>query len=419
MVTLITGGRDSHYVCALAKALASSGIALDVVGDSEMNACEMCGFVNVKLLALYATQRPGQGLLRRLLSYIGVYVRLIGYAVTGSPETFHILWDYKFPFFDRTLLLLYYKFLGKKIIFTAHNVNRAERDGADSPWNRLTLRIQYRIVDHIFVHTKDMKEQLASSFGTNADKVTIIPFGAGGMVPTSGLTPAEAKRRIGLHESYRTILFFGRIAKYKGLDLLVDAFERIAVDDQRYRLIIAGESTSDWAEHWNEIRAAIESSPMREQVIKEIRHIADEEMEKYFKAADVLVLPYRDISQSGVLFMSHSFGLPVIATDVGAFREEIVEGTNGLVCRRNDPKDLARVIECYFSSELYRSLDERRANIQNLVRLGHSWDIVAKATSHVYARVSQNVSVKHRASAKCNRGGPRSDQADFAESLDS
>lgn len=419
MVALFTGGIDKHYACALAKALATSGIAVDVVGNTEMNSCEMCGFGNVKLLELYATQKPGRSQFRKLLSCIAVYARLISYAVNRSPETFHILWDYKFPFFDRTFLLLYYKLLGKKVVFTAHNINQAERDGIDSLWNRFTLHIQYRLIDHIFVHTKSMQDQLARSFWIGRDKVTVIPFGSGGMVPNSRLTPAEAKRQLGLSEGNRTILFFGRIARYKGLDLLVDAFERIADHDRSYRLIIAGEVITEWAQHWNEVCDAIESSPAREQMIQEIRRVTDDEMEIYFKAADVLVLPYRQIFQSGVLFMSHSFGLPVIAADHDAFRDDIIEGTNGFVCRPNDSRDLAKTIEGYFSSELFRRLDERRSSIQNLLRVSHSWEIVARKTSDVYGRVSKGMQLKRRASSARITCAHLSDQPDAAKTLDS
>jgi glycosyltransferase involved in cell wall biosynthesis len=239
------------------------------------------------------------------------------------------------------------------------------------------------------------------------------------MVPRSLLTPAAAKRKLGLPESSRTILFFGRIARYKGLDLLVDAFERIAVDERRYRLIIAGESTSDWSQHWEEIRDRIESSTIREQVLQEIRHVRDDAMEVYFKAADVLVLPYRQIFQSGVLFMSHSFGLPVIAADVDSFRDEITEGTNGFLCRPNDAEDLAKAIERYFSSELFRSLEERRAGIQELLRRTHSWEIVAKMTGDVYVGLSQRSPLEPRtSSARVTRISLR-EKSDVVEPADS
>lgn len=417
-VALITGGVDRHYVCALARALAASGVALDLLGTSEMGS-EVSGLESVKLFVLYPPHRPELNAVQKLFSFLGVYLRLVRYAATSSAQTFHIFWEYKFPFIDRTLLPLYYKLLGKRIVFTAHNVNRAERDGVDTFYNRLSLLIQYRLVDHIFVHTKTMKDQLAGSFNISQGKVTVIPFGSGGMVPNSGLTSAEAKKSLGLGESDRVILFFGRIAKYKGLDLLVDSFERLAISDRRYRLIIAGDSTSDWAGHWREVRDRIESGPIREQVLQVIRHIPDDAMEVYFKAADVLALPYRQIFQSGVLFMSHSFGLPVIAADVDAFRDEIVEGTNGFLCRPNDPEDLARAIERYFSSELYRTLEERRPGIQELLRSTHSWEIVAKLTSDVYDHGSQHASLKPRGPSAGFTGVSLSRESDIGEPLDS
>jgi glycosyltransferase involved in cell wall biosynthesis len=419
MVALFTGGIDRHYACAIAKALASSGLALDVVGNTEMDLCGMRSLGNVRLFALYAMPRPGRSPVLKLLSFVAVYFRLICYAATSSPHTFHILWHYKFSYFDRTLLLLYYKFLGKKLVFTAHNINAAERDGVDSLLNRLTLRIQYHLVDHVFVHTEDMKNQLARSFCIRQEKVTVIPFGVGDMVPQTRLTPAEAKQRLGLRDFHRTILFFGRIVGYKGLDLLVDAFGRVAPHDRNYRLIIAGEPIKESSQHWRDVHKTIESSPMREQVVQEIRYIADEEMETYLKAADVLVLPYKQIFQSGVLFMSHNFGLPVIATDVGTFRDDIIEGTNGYLCRPNDPEDLAKRIEEFFSSDLYRNLNERRAGIQSSVRTGHSWSVVARITGDIYARISQHLPPEHRAPSARFTRVPLRNQSDAAKPHDS
>ncbi len=93
------------------------------------------------------------------------YAKLIRYAATAKPRIFHILWNNKFELFDRTLLMLYYKLLGKKIVFTVHNVNAGRRDSKDTRLNRLTLRIQYRLADHIFVHTEKMKRELIEEFG--------------------------------------------------------------------------------------------------------------------------------------------------------------------------------------------------------------------------------------------------------------
>ena len=90
-------------------------------------------------------------------------------------------------------------------------------------------------------------------------------------------------------------------------------------------------------------------------------YIPDDETEVYFKAADVLVLPYRHIYQSGVLFLGYSFGLPVLAADVGSLKDEIIEGKTGFVFRPEDPVDLAKTIEQYFASDLFTNLSSRRA----------------------------------------------------------
>ena len=83
-----------------------------------------------------------------------------------------------------------------------------------------------------------------------------------------------------------------------------------------------------------------------DRVIEKIEYVPDEATELYFKAADVLVLPYVRVFQSGVLFLGYSFGLPVIAADVGSLKEEIVEGKTGFVFKPQDSSDLARTIDC-------------------------------------------------------------------------
>ena len=124
--------------------------------------------------------------------------RLIRYAATAKPRIFHILWNNKFETFDRTLLMLYYRLLGKRIVLTAHNVNAGKRDSKDTFLNRLTLRIQYRLADHIFVHTEKMKLELIEEFGVRESRVTVIPFGINNAVPNTDLAPSEAKQRLGI-----------------------------------------------------------------------------------------------------------------------------------------------------------------------------------------------------------------------------
>jgi glycosyltransferase involved in cell wall biosynthesis len=282
--------------------------------------------------------------------------------------------------------MLYYKFLGKKTLLTVHNVNKRDRDSNDLWFNRLTLKIQYRLVDHLFVHTERMKRELSEQFDVSASKISVIPFGINNAVPNTSLSPDEARRRLGIAEKDRTILFFGNIAPYKGLEYLVEAFRLVMAGGGEYRLIIAG-NPKNCESYWSVIRDSLDHHANRDRILQKIEFVPDVETEVYFKAADVVVLPYRHIFQSGVLSLGYSFGLPVIASDVGAMREDIIEGKTGFVCRPEDPADLARVIEKYFSSDLYHKLSGRRYEIQEYARQRYSWDVVGQMTVDVYAKL--------------------------------
>lgn len=382
-VALLTGGGDRPYAFGLATALISRGARLDLIGSDELDSPEFRGNDGVSFLNLRGNQRPDASLLSKASRVLIFYAKLIRYALTAKPKIFHILWNNKFESFDRTLLTLYYRFLGKKIVLTVHNVNAAKRDSKDSRLNRLTLRIQYRLADHVFVHSEKMKTELLEEFGIQESRVTVIPFGINNAVPNTSLTSGQARQRLGLRANEKTILFFGNITPYKGLEFLVTALRQVIRIGNDYRLIIAGR-LKDCENYWSAIREKIDEGVKRGQIVLRVEFIPDQEVEIYFKAADVLVLPYRHVYQSGVLFLGYSFGLPALVADVGSLKEEILEGRTGFVFKPEDPVDLARAIETYFSSDLYRNLGARRQKIHDYARATHDWDIVGQVTMGVY-----------------------------------
>jgi len=383
-VSLLTGGSDRPYVFGLVTSLVSKGATLDLIGSDELDFADFRGEPRVNFLNLRGSLRLDVNILRKVLRVLTYYARLIRYAVASKPRIFHILWNNRFELFDRTLLMLYYRLLRKRIVFTVHNVNADRRDFRDTRINRFTLRIQYRLAHHIFVHTEKMKLELIEEFGLQPARVTVIPFGINNAVPNTSLTPADAKRRLGLRNDERAILFFGRIAPYKGLEYLIAAFRQVLDRQKNYRLLIAGRPDR-CEEYWRSIRQGISEDAQTGHILLKAEFIPDDETEVYFKAADVLVLPYREIYQSGVLFLGHSFGLPVLAADVGSLKDEIVEGKTGFTFRTEDPADLVRAIEQYFASNLYAALNCRRREIRDDATKRHSWDVVGQMTMSIYA----------------------------------
>jgi glycosyltransferase involved in cell wall biosynthesis len=385
-IGLLTGADDRSYALGLAASLVERGICLDFIGSDQIDGPELHGTPFVRFLNLRGDQSTNVSVSRKVGRLLAYYLRLMAYAVTARPKVFHILWNNKFEYFDRTLLMLYYRLLGRRVVLTAHNVNAAKRDGSDSLLNRLTLRVQYRLCDHIFVHTHRMRDELRSDFGILLERISVIPFGINNTTPTTAMDGANARQRLGLGAQDRVILFFGQIAPYKGLEYLVAALPNALAADPALRVVIAGKVKVGCEDYWSRILSDLGATGLHERVVMRIEHIPDEDVEIYFKAADALVIPYVHIFQSGVPFLAYSFGLPVIATDVGALRDDIVEGRTGLICRPRDPADLNRAFQDFFHSSLYRDLHRARDEIKAFANDRHSWSRVAAISEMAYRR---------------------------------
>ena len=152
------------------------------------------------------------------------------------------------------------------------------------------------------------------------------------------------------------MLFFGNIAPYKGLEYLVAAFRRLLKRDRTYRLLIVGKPKGS-EDYWKHIQAEhCTTAASRDRVIEKIEYVPDEATELYFKAADVLILPYTHVFQSGVLFLGIALAcLPSLRMS-DRLKEEIIEGETGFVFKPQDSSDLASKIEEYFNSDLFRNL---------------------------------------------------------------
>lgn len=154
----------------------------------------------------------------------------------------------------------------------------------------------------------------------------------------------QAEQMLGLESGCRNILFFGLIREYKGLDILLRAFELLEGD---YQLIIAGEPYGSFDRY----RELIDASRHKERIHVFPDYIRDSEVKNYFSCADVCVLPYRSATQSGISSISNHFELPMIVTDVGGLRETIGERGIGLVCRDCEAQTIAAEIVRYFEED--------------------------------------------------------------------
>ena len=136
-----------------------------------------------------------------------------------------------------------------------------------------------------------------------------------------------ARQKLGLAESDFVLLFFGFIRKYKGLDLLLEAMPIVLKNIPNAKLLIAGEFY-DKPEQYNGLLNAIEP---KESVLLHTHFISSDEVKTYFSAADVLVQPYKDATQSGVSPLAYHFEVPMIVTNVGGLPAIVPHGVSGFV----------------------------------------------------------------------------------------
>jgi len=156
------------------------------------------------------------------------------------------------------------------------------------------------------------------------------------------LSSKDALEALGLKDGNKTLLFFGLIRKYKGLDILLDAFKELPDD---YQLIIAGEPYGDFTPY-QELIDGIKDK----KIHLALNYIKDSEVKKYFSGADLCVLPYRSATQSGVSAISFHFDVPMAVTDTGGLKKDIVDSGTGVLCPSCKSEDVKKTIEEFFSN---------------------------------------------------------------------
>jgi glycosyltransferase involved in cell wall biosynthesis len=249
-----------------------------------------------------------------------------------------------------------------KLVLTAHDVlPREPRPGQLTAQQRL-----YERFDAVVVHSEHGRRRLTRELGIDPAQVHTIPHGAfAHLAQAPPLPPPHAT-------DAPVVLCFGLMRPYKGLDVLIEAWRGIGPPSAPAELWIAGMPRMDIAK----LRAAAPAN-----VRFDPRFIGDEELPAYFQRADLVVLPYREIDQSGVLFTALAFGKPLLLSDVGGFPEIAATGA-------------ARTVPAGDPAALHEALSELLADPGALAEMAdraraaaagrYSWEQIARAHMRVY-----------------------------------
>jgi glycosyltransferase involved in cell wall biosynthesis len=289
----------------------------------------------------------------------------------ARPDVVHVQWSLE-PAID----LRCWRWLqarGLPIVYTAHNIlpHAPGRDDGER-YGRL-----YRRADALVVHSQQAAMALAGRFGIALDRVTVSPHGPL-LEEEPGVGKVEARSRLGLPASAPVVLFAGRIEPYKGLGDLIEAFRDVAKALPDARLAIAGRPSEP-------LDYALTSAGLRDRVHLDLRFLPRADLATYLCAADVVALPYRETTTSGLLLAARRFGCPIVATAVGDLVEEIEHGRTGLLVPPADPAALSGALQrLILDPSLAARLGEAG---QELLRT-RSWPEAARRTVNLYQRLS-------------------------------
>ncbi len=295
------------------------------------------------------------------------WLRRQGYSVV------HVHWLYVFPFvWLMKLFVRWCRVLGYRLVWTVHNVLPHEASAVDVEKTRWL----YLQADAVFVHYEANVERLRDILDVDTGKVTVIAHPTFEDSYPDEVDRDEARRRLGIPLEKKVALCFGMMRPYKGMEVFADAMA--GLDDDYLGLVVgSGES-----------REVVASLQEKERSVSNLRvvprYVPDQEVQLYFNAADVVVLPYRRISTSGVVPLAYSFHRPVVTTHCGGMPEVVREGETGLLVPPGDVDALRDAVVELFSMD-YQGMGDR-AYVWATSRF--SWRRLAGRTAGVYREVA-------------------------------
>lgn len=308
----------------------------------------------------------------KFFSYFYSQLILLSKIKYYKPPIVHFQW-LKVPFLDYLIIKKIKKY-ETKVVYTAHN---KLPHNSGNKYRKIYKKI-YNTVDYIIVHTEKTKEELMDEFNLSSEKIEVIPHGI--MYESRKYKKVKAIEKRLLDSKKIKISFLGSISKYKGIDFLVDAWIKFEnkYPNNNLTLIIAGKG----------------KIPKKSDLLKsnnvyiDNRFLDNKEFYTYLKLSDIILLPYKEISQSGVLFDALAERKLVIVTDKGGLGEPYKKfGLGWLVKDNNIINELFKIFEEINNNPLV--IEEKNISESEWQKLEefYSWKNIGKKTKELYDKL--------------------------------
>jgi glycosyltransferase involved in cell wall biosynthesis len=368
---IISGNFSQAYVVGLLNALIRAGNSIIAIGKDYNNfICDpdMIQFVDIR--KYYSTNRTT---FRKILDLPVYYFWLIHVIFKANPPIVLNLFSGR-PFLSGIILHGILKLSGIKIFLVVHNILPHNKT---SFINKILHYVIYRITTNkLIVHAPHLKQRLIKEFGLSPTNVVYAPMGIYNVISNSDITRETARNDLKIAQDRFVILSFGVQLPYKGTHLLLESLSAF-VAKENYLILIRGKAKSNYNVLLQNI---VTKKQLQTMVNSSFDFVPENEVQLYFKAADVIALPYLEDSQSAVMFTAYSFGRPVLASNIGSFADFIESGKTGEIFKVGNLNSLTQTIIKMRNNKSFYNENYIKKTTTDL----YSWEKCIEALSTLY-----------------------------------
>jgi glycosyltransferase involved in cell wall biosynthesis len=305
------------------------------------------------------------------------WLRLVNYLRREKPD-FILMGEIRFEFEYRFLKML--KDSGLPLVDVVHDVRTYDVSaGSDTIVQEDEAHLKaydriYNMFDVLFVHDRINRDLFLELYTVPEKRVVEIPHGANEIMleMTPSHTPEQLREIHGAAPDQPVVLFFGTLTKYKGIEDLIKAFPAVQKATGA-RLVIAGYPAKDIDA--DELKATAKALGIADHISWFLDYVPNEQVVPLLQMADIVAMPYRAITQSGVLQIAYACGSPVVATRVGGLPDVIEHEKSGILVEPENPDDLAQgLIRAINDTALRQAMGVRA---RELAAARYSWRYVA------------------------------------------
>ena len=296
------------------------------------------------------------------------YIKLMILILAKRPDTIHFQW---FPFMEFCSVDNFYVSLVKllrpsqKIVLTVHNVYPHNMEGKEMIVYRKRFMEMKHHIDYFIVHTEASKREIEKEFGVSDSSVNVVPHGI--FIPD--YTPKHTFEN-GCH-----IIMYGNNSPYKGTDILLDAAQLLPQSiKEDLKISIVGQTSADYL-------ATLKAKALGMNVNFNPAFIPDGKLYEMIDQADYIALPYRRISQSGVLLLALYFRKPLLLSDLPSFKETMKGFTDDMFFEAGNAQALCELIMRHLDGTIDHS---DQISIINELNNAYSWTKSAQKTLEIY-----------------------------------